>query len=91
MGETLQVEFHDKTLQVFWFHEIALEITVTLLLKKKNALVVKHETCTLTLISKANSSLLFYCVFAVLQVSGQNFIHKKSLRFNQRKINQNLI
>jgi len=56
-----------------------------------NALAVKHETCTLTLISKANSSLLFHGVFAVLQVSGQNFIHGKFPRFNQRRINQNLI
>jgi hypothetical protein len=45
----------------------------------------------LTLISKANSSLLFHGVFAVLQVSGQNFIFRKSPRFNQRRINQNLI
>jgi hypothetical protein len=56
-----------------------------------NALAVKHETCTLTLISKANSSLLFRVVFAVLQVSGQNFIYGKFPRFNQRRINQNLI
>jgi len=56
-----------------------------------NALAVKHETFTLTLISKANSSLLFHSVFAVLQVSSQNFIHEKSPRFNQRRINQNLI
>jgi hypothetical protein len=72
--------FHGKTLQVFFFFFFFL-----------NALAVKHETCTLTLISKANSSLLFRVVFAVLQVSGQNFIYGKFPRFNQRRINQNLI